>query len=498
MFLELDGHGPHYAQLTRAIKAAVINGRLPSGSRLPPTRALAQELGLSRITVLAAYEQLRADGFIKGRVGSGSYVSTLQITPALPPPESTVPPPSRYAKRCREVHDRMIPMLHSGLRYNLQYGNPVTNPALNTAWGRELARASAYTPLRGVGTQGLEALRQQVCDYLARRRGIKVFPENVLIINGTQQAYTLSARVLVDEGDTVVLEEPNYFAAYQALVAHGANVHAVRTDTDGIVCDELPEIAPSLVCVTPSHQFPSGVVMSLPRRLELLRYAASKQCWILEDDYDGEFRYDGHPLAALRSLDDGDRVIYVGTFTKALFGSLRLGYMVVPAALRQDFIIAKYYNDISSSGIEQTALAHFMREGGFERHLRLTRKELQSRREALVESLHQHVGDRVDLVDTPAGMHVVVWLRNYDYALTDALIALARERGLGLHPMAPHYLELPACPGLILGYCALSPSELREAMKLFGECLDVIDAKAREHLTPGTGMARSSRKVRIG
>ena len=482
MFLELDGHGPHYAQLTRAIKAAVLSGRLPSGSQLPPTRTLAQELGLSRITVLAAYEQLRADGFITGRVGSGSYVSTLQLTPALPPPESTVTPPSRYAKRSRQVHDRMIPLLHNGLPYNLQYGNPLTNPALNTAWGRELAHAAAYTPMRGVGTQGLEALRQQVCDYLARRRGVKVFPENVLIVNGTQQAYALSARVLIDENDVVVMEEPHYFAAYQALTAHGAAIHVVRTDNDGIVCDELPENAPRLVCVTPSHQFPSGVVMSLPRRLELLRYAASKQCWILEDDYDGEFRYDGHPLAALRSLDDGDRVIYVGTFTKALFGSLRLGYMVVPAALRQDFITAKYYSDISSSGIEQTALAHFMGNGGFERHLRLTRRELQARREAMVASLRHHARDRVDIVDTPAGMHVVVWLRHYDYALADALIALAHSRGLGLHPMAPHYLKRPARPGLILGYCSLSPSALREAMKLFGECLDTIDAKALESL----------------
>jgi len=477
MFLELDGHGPHYAQLTRAIKAAVLDGRLASGSRLPPTRALAQELGLSRITVLAAYEQLRGDGFIEGRVGSGSYVSTLQITPALPPPEATVAPPSRYAKRARTVHDRTIPLLHGGLPYNLQYGNPLTNPALNTAWGRELASAAAYSPMKGVGSQGLEALRQQVCDYLSRRRGIKTFAENVLIVNGTQQAYALAARILVDENDSVVMEEPHYFAAYQALVAHGSAVHVVRTDNDGIVCDELPEIAPRLVCVTPSHQFPSGAVMSLPRRLELLRYAASKQCWILEDDYDGEFRYDGHPLAALRSLDDGDRVIYVGTFTKALFGSLRLGYMVVPAALRQDFINAKYYSDISSSGIEQTALAHFMEDGGFERHLRLTRKELQARREAMVQALHRYVGDRVNIVDTPAGMHVVVWLRNYDYPTAEALVALAHDRGVGVHPMAPHYLTPPTCPGLILGYCSLSPNALREAMKIFGECLDVIDAR---------------------
>ena len=479
MFLELDGHGPQYAQLTRAIKSGILNGRLTSGMRLPPTRALALELGLSRITILTAYEQLRADGFIKGCAGSGSYVSTLQIMPALRSPESTIAPPSRYAQRARQIYDRATYRPHTGLPYDLQYGNPLTSTELSSAWGHELARAAACTPSRGVGTQGLHALRQQICDYLALRRGVTALPENVLIVNGTQQAYSLSARVLIDENDTAVLEEPHYFGAYQAFVAHGVKVHAVRTDSDGIVCDELPELAPRLVCVTPSHQFPSGAVMSPTRRLELLRYAAAKECWILEDDYDGEFRYDGHPLAALRSLDEGDRVIYAGTFTKALFGSLRLGYMVVPAVLREDFVRAKYFDDISSSGIEQTALAHFMEDGGFERHLRYARQELQARREALLDGLREHVGDRVEMVDTPAGMHVVVWLRNYDYASVNALIALAHDRGLGLHPVDVHYLKPPRYPGLILGYCGLPPTALREAMQMFGRCLDEIDARAR-------------------
>jgi GntR family transcriptional regulator/MocR family aminotransferase len=322
-------------------------------------------------------------------------------------------------------------------------------------------------------------LRQQICDYLALRRGITTLPENVLIVNGTQQAYTLSARVLIDEDDVAVLEEPHYFGAYQAFVAHGVNVQGVRTDNEGIVCDELPDVAPRLICVTPSHQFPSGTVMSPQRRLELLRYAHAKQCWILEDDYDGEFRYDGRPLAALRALDEGDRVIYAGTFTKALFGALRLGYMVVPAVLRDDFVMAKYFNDISSSGIEQTALANFMEDGGFERHLRFARQELQARREALIDGLRRYAGDRVDIVDTPAGMHVVVWLRNYDYGSAHALIALAHRRGLGLHPVEAHYLKPPPRPGLILGYCGLSPGALREAMQLFGKCLDEIDANAR-------------------
>ncbi|CAM1000132.1 Transcriptional regulator [Rhodanobacter sp. Root179] len=476
MFLELDGNGPQYAQLTRAMKSAILGGRMPAGSRLPPTRILARELELSRTTVLAAYEQLRAEGFIDARVGSGSYVATLQLTPSLRPVTNTTDAAaSRYAERARQFRERRIARLHFGLRYDLRYGDPLTNPALNAAWGRELARAAAYSPLTVTGSWGLPALRQQICEYLAQRRGLQAQPDDILIVTGTQQAYALCARVLLDEGDTVVLEEPHYFGAYHAMVAHGAKLCPVRTDDDGLVCSELPEVTPKLVCVTPSHQFPTGAVLSLPRRLELLRYAARMRCWIVEDDYDGEFRYDAHPLAALRSLDEGDRVIYAGTFSKTLFGALRLGYMVLPAALRDDFITAKYISDVSSPGIEQAALAHYMQSGGFERHLRHARKELQARREALITGLHRHAGERVQVVHSPAGMHVAVWLNGYDHARAEALIAYAHERGLGLYPMAPHYLEPPQRPGLLLGFCSLSVTELREAMRLLGDCMDELD-----------------------
>jgi GntR family transcriptional regulator/MocR family aminotransferase len=477
MFLELDGHGPHYAQLMRALKSAILDGRLATGVRLPPTRELARELELSRTTVLAAYEQLRAEGFIEGRTGSGSYVAPLQINPPLLPARQTVEPPSRYAQRGRLVRIPGIASKHRGLRYELQYGHSLINPALNGLWGRELARAAIYTPPETVYLQGSPALRKQICDYLAHRRGIRTSPEQVLIVAGTQQAVTIAARVLLDEGDAVVLEEPHYFGMYQALAAHGARICAVRTDDDGLVCAELPQVSPRLVCVTPSHQFPSGAVLSLPRRLELLRYAEKHQCWILEDDYDGEFRYDAHPLAALRSLDEGDRVIYVGTFSKVLFHTLRLGYVVLPVALVEDFANAKYFSDGASPGIEQDALAHFMEDGGFERHLRLARKELQARREVLIEGLRRHAGERVEIVDSPAGMHVVAWLRGYDHARAEALIELARERGLGLYSMAPHYLNPPPRPGLLLGYCGLPVTALREAMQLFGQCLDDMDAR---------------------
>lgn len=475
MFLELDGRGPLYDQLTRALKASILDGRIGAGTQLPPTRELAQELEISRTTVLAAYEQLRAEGFIDGRVGSGSFVSHLQARPPQHPVRTKIAAPSRYAQRARAVRNWDIPRMHRGLRYNLQYGYPLVNPALNNAWGRELARAAAYTRLNINDVAGFGALRQQTCDYLARRRGVQAQPEDVLIVSGTQQAIDLAARVLLDEGDRVVLEEPHYFLAHQALVAHGADIVAVRTDQHGLVCDELPAQAPRLLYVTPSHHFPSGAVLSMQRRLDLLHYAERHQCWILEDDYDGEFRYDAHPLAALRSLDQQDRVIYVGTFSKVMFGGLRLAYMVIPAALRNDFISAKYFSDMACPVIDQAALARFMENGGFERHLRLARKELKARRDALVAGLKEHARDRVEITDTPAGMHLVVWLRGYDAPRREALVAHAHQLGLGLHPMSPLYLKAPERQGLLLGYCGLSVNELREAMQLFGRCLDDLE-----------------------
>ncbi|MEO8870725.1 MAG: PLP-dependent aminotransferase family protein [Granulicella sp.] len=480
VFLQLDGEGAAYQQLTRALKVAILDGSLHAGMRLLPTRALARELNMSRITVLAAYDQLRAEGYLQSRVGSGSYVCNLQLTPPLHPPRNgSIAPQTRYAKRARSLSDRSIVRLHHGLQFNLQHGEVSNHPTLNHVWGRELARAAAYTPLERTASEGSLALREQVCKYLANRRGVRATADDVLIVNGSQQAFGLAARLLVDEGDPVVMEEPQYFGAWRSFAAHGAKLQAVRTDAEGLVCSELPKDSPRLICVTPSHQFPSGPVMSLSRRLELLRYAEANACWILEDDYDSEFRYDSQPLAALRALDQGDRVIYVGTFSKVMFGSLRLGYMVLPAALRQDFANAKYLSDMGGLAIEQAAMAHFMESGAFERHLRLVGKTLKQRREVMLEELRRHAGDRVQIADSHAGMHVVVWLPEYSYPQQDELIEYAHDLGLGLYPIAPFYQERPTVPGLILGYCGLSISELREAMRLFGSCLDVIDARGR-------------------
>lgn len=476
----LDGHGPLHAQLTRALRAGILQGRFAGGSRLPPTRWLAEELGVSRNTVLAAYEQLRAEGFIEGRVGSGSYVSRHWPASAgspSGPAEEALAAQSRYAARARETFrcDDMPGRAIPGVRYSFQYGVPLTNPLLTTAWARALSHAAGYTRPAYPAIQGVRELREAICDYLARRRGIHADPDDVLVVAGTQQALAVTMRVLLDPGDAAAIEEPHYFAIRMGLQIHGARVHRVPVDDEGLRADLLPEPAPKLVCVTPSHQFPTGAVMSLARRVELLEYAARHGSWIFEDDYDGEFRYDGRPLAALRSLDRQGRVIYVGTFSKAIFPALRLGYLLVPPALRRDFTAAKWAEDFGSPAVEQVALANFMRDGSFERHLRRSARTLKERRATLIAGLSDCSRGRLEIADSRAGMHLVVWLRDRSRAEGDALIALARSRGLGLYPISPYYAgDPPDRAGLLMGYCGLSVREIGEAIAIFAGCLDEL------------------------
>jgi GntR family transcriptional regulator / MocR family aminotransferase len=365
VFLQLDDHGPRYLQLARALKQAILERRCAPATRLPATRVLARELGLSRNTVLAAYEQLAAEGFIEGRVGSGCYVAALSGSETV---RESAPQPKRPRKiilarrgqRIAAVYDRAIPgRQHRGLRYNLQYGLPMANTQLASAWRRELNYAAAHAQTDYPDPQGLPELRQEVCGYLARRRGIVASPDEVLIVSGTQQAFALAADVLLDDGDRVVLEDPHYQGARQVFQAHGAKLVTCPVDGDGIITHALPKNA-RLALVTPSHQFPTGAVLSLARRMDLLAWAERNRCWLIEDDYDGEFRFDARPLAALKSLDRGDRVIYFGTFSKVLFPSLRLAYMVVPPGLRQAFVAAKWLSDRGCPAIEQAALARLI------------------------------------------------------------------------------------------------------------------------------------------
>lgn len=489
MFLELDDDGPRYLQLARALKQAILDGRCAPATRLPATRVLANELALSRNTVLAAYEQLAAEGFIEGRVGSGCYVAAFGTTSvafsqaqtrtvAATPRRSAL---ARRGRRALDVYDHSIPgRQHRGLRYNLQYGLPMTNPQLVSAWRRELNFAATHAQTDYPDAQGVLALREQVCAYLARRRGIVASADDVLIVSGTQQAFALCADVLLDDAESVVLENPHYQGARQLFESRGARVRTCPVDENGMVVDALPKRGNvRMVLVTPSHQFPTGAVLSLARRVQLLDWARTRGSWLIEDDYDGEFRYKARPLAALKSLDRADRVIYIGTFSKVLFPSLRLGYVVMPTGLRQAFVAAKWLNDRGCPAIEQNALARLIASGAFERHLRQAAQALKARRTTLLMELQRHAGDAVYVADSNAGMHIVAWLMQLDHAQAQTLVENAHERGLGLYLVAAYCLKPLPRPGLLLGYADMPPADLRAAMRILGECLRALPQPSR-------------------
>jgi len=508
MYLELDGEGALYAQLARALRRAIRRGQLRPGVALPPTRELAAQLGLARNTVVAAYELLCDERLAVARVGAGTFVAgeragagrgataraasavsagtqgspyasaSASASAPVPVPlhesRAALPPASRYATRLRDLPPLVLARRDPALRYDMRYGEPLVDPVLVTAWRRELSRAATRVDWRYPPAAGTHELREAIAEYVARRRGVVCSAGDVVVVGGTQQAVALLARVLLDEGATVAVEDPGYELALHALQAHGARLVPVPVDGEGLQVSRLPRRGVRLALVSPSHQFPSGAVMSLPRRAALLEWAAQCGAWIVEDDYDGEFRYDGALMPALRSLDPHGRVIYVGTFSKVLFPGLRLGYVVCPPGWRDDLAAAKQLDDLGCGSVEQAALAGLMGSGAFDRHLRHASAELRRRRHALLDGLRTHCGDRILVHDSRAGMHMVGWLPRASAAQVDALVARAAERGLGLHPIAPHYRLKPAPDGLLLGYAALSVKQLRAASALLGECLDEV------------------------
>ena len=483
MLVRLEGHGPLHHRLYTELRSAVLEGRARPGERLPSSRALARALGVSRTVVVQAYERLMAEGWLEGRVGSGTFVTGgLSLPREAAGAEDASPaagapvPLSRWARRVLDPapaatgRDTRLPL-------DFRYGRPDEASFPLRPWRRALARAGRRPPMAYGPPGGSERLREALAGYLARSRAVRAGPERILVVSGSQQALDLASRVLLDPGDGVVVEEPHYQGARQAFRAAGAHLHPVPVDGEGLVTDALPRGAGArLAYVTPSHQFPSGAVLSVKRRLALLAWAGREGAVVLEDDYDAEFRYDAPPVEAIQALDREGRVVYVGTVSKVLFPALRLGYVVLPPGLVAPFEAAKWVADRHSPGLAQEALATLMEEGTFERHLRRSRLRYGRRRAALLEALDTRLGGRVAVEGADAGVHVVAWLPGLEAARTPDLVREAAARGVGIYPVAPYYLEPPARAGLLLGYAALTEEAIREGVRRLAEALDAVEA----------------------
>jgi GntR family transcriptional regulator / MocR family aminotransferase len=478
--VSLEGEGALYQRLYRGLRGAMLDGRLPAGVRLPSTRTLAAELGLSRNCVLMAFDQLMAEGYVLGRVGSGTFVSrtlpdtalTAWTAPAAVPAASR---PLRFSTHARRVlaMSRLPPPAPAGrgLRYDFRYGLPAVEHFPHETWRRLLARRARATSIRTLWygpAVGFAPLREAIAAHLRAARGVVATAEQVVVVSGSQQALDLTARLLVDEGDRVVVEEPGYEAARQIFLAAGARLVPCPVDEAGLDVTRLPKKA-RLAYVTPSHQFPTGAVLSLARRLALLRWAEKIGAHVLEDDYDSEFHYEGRPLPAVQGLDRSGRVLYVGTFSKVLFPSLRIGYLVVPRAMVPALAAVRWLTDCHSPNFEQEVLADFLSEGHFERHLRRSRARNASLRDALVEAFRESFGDRVLITGASGGIHLVAWLRGVPASDLPDLRARAAARGVGVYPVEPHYMQPPREAGLLVGYGSLNEREARAGVRILAE-----------------------------
>ena len=352
-------------------------------------------------------------------------------------------------------------------------------PALDAfpvdVWSRLAARAWRSATRGWLAYAGDAAghppLREAIAAYLRESRAVTCHADQVIVVAGAQQALSLAAQVLLDPGETILVENPGYGAARTAFAAAGLRMTPVPLDKDGLAIDTGERLAPGAraAYVTPSHQYPIGVTMSLTRRLELLQWARRRQAWIIEDDYDSEYRYDGRPLASLQGLDTDGRVLYIGTFSKVLCPSLRLGYLVVPPALVEPFVHARSVIDRHSPTVDQVVLARFMTEGHFARHIRRTRQLYRERQETFVRTARRVLGGALDVAPHPAGLHLMGWL---DAGRDDrAIAALGATHGLDLSPLSAYCIGAPARPGLVLGYASCDVGAIRAGIRVLGEVL---------------------------
>ncbi|MEM6325631.1 MAG: PLP-dependent aminotransferase family protein [Bacteroidota bacterium] len=469
---------PLYLRLHALVRGLILNEHLDAGQRLPSSRTLARDLGISRTTVELAYHELVADGFVERRRGSGTYV--VDLLPRRPTrlgegqdPRHAAPLPALSrrgqhalrAPRFRDAPGRPVGFaacLPSDDAFPFTVWNDVLRDVL-LRYGRDLQQS---TPLRGNPD-----LRRAIADHLARTRRVRCTPEQILIVGSTQQALVLVAHLLLDPGDAVWMEDPGYLGARAVFQALGAHLVPVPVDEEGLHVAVGLRSAPEarLAYVTPSHQYPTGSTLSSERRMALLAWATEAGAWIIEDDYDSEFRHVGRPLAPLQSADERHRVIYIGTFNKALFPGLRLAYMVLPDGLEGAMERLVETMGGQPPTLIQTTMARFMADGHFAAHLRRTRETYRARRAVLLEAAAEHLGETVTLGPSETGLHVCVTLP----AGTDDLALAARAEAAGLHvpPLSPCYLTAPASPGVILGYAAVDERAIRRGVGQLAEML---------------------------
>ncbi|MEM8857124.1 MAG: PLP-dependent aminotransferase family protein [Chloroflexota bacterium] len=494
-FLRLRGIGlnrksalPLHRQLYEELRKQILDGTLPSNTPLPATRKLAKELKISRNTVLNAYKQLLAEGYLEATTGGYTRVThtlpdhvlniypTAQAKQIARTSQSDLPPP-----KLSELGEKMASLPYpywdrsGGRPFSSSQPNIKTFPfktwekCLVASWRKIEAAELSYPPALGYWP-----LRETIAEYVQDSRGVRCTAEQVVITNGTQHALTTVFGLLLNPKDQVWVENPSYNGVKIALNQVGVELVPVPVDESGLVVDEGIRKAPNgrMVCISPSHQYPLGVTMSLTRRLELLDWAKNNEAWIIEDDYDSEYRYAGYPLEAIQGLDQAGRVIYMGTFSKVLFPALRLGYMILPQSLVEPYHATRVFTDRGTRLLEQATVNEFMNEGHLGRHIRKMRTLYEGRQNILVEKASIYLKNLLDLPPSDVGLHLVGWLPlgANDRKVSDHLL----KNGIYAPPLSYFSLEPLERGGLVIGYAAVDEREIVSAVRQMGISLQSV------------------------
>lgn len=450
-------------QLYLSLREAIVEGRLCAGHRLPATRLASKEWGLSRGSIAEAYEILTMEGYVISRRGSGTYVASglpdafsrlgrQRSNPILPRGNISAATANVIASKMNLEPPAHVPFTTGRITHDERTARLLGN----------ISRRHLDYLTDGYGDiQGEPELRSAIVSHLMASRGVRCTADQVFITSGTQQALDLAFRTLVTPGDTVLVEDPCYPPARQSLLFSGAKVIGLPVDQDGLVTENLPDAqagAPTLIYITPSHQYPAGSALSLARRLELLAYARDRACWIVEDDYDSEFRYEGHPIASLQGLDQNETVIYAGTFSKSLLPSLRIGYLVVPTDLISAIRAVRPILDRYQPIFQQRLVADFLNEGYFPAHLRRLRERYRTSRNVLANLLDERLREHLSFSIPEQGIHLTA--RSTGTWKSDVVVAMAaRRKGIVVIPTSPMYVSEPGENGIILGFSGLSEQE---------------------------------------
>jgi len=484
MLLQLAASGPLYRRIYDALREEILSGELAAGTALPGTRTLARDLGVSRIVVLAAFEQLAAEGYIESAVGSGSRVAVQVPAVGAPPRKRSAIPTkavvSSYAQRARRLSPQeppgQQPRRGKGV-IDFQYTTTVPDARTVAIWRQAVARAAAEPHVDYPDPAGLPALRRLLASHLREQRGVVAEADDIVIVSGAQQAIDLTARVLCDRGTRIGLEDPLYQGTRQVFLAAGARVIPCAVDSDGLDVERHAKRLGDAraICVTPSHQFPTGAIMSAARRFALLQWAESHRAWIIEDDYDCEFRYGVGAIPALQGLDAHGRVIYIGTFARMLFPALRLGYIVAPPALRDAFRAVKWLTDRGSPTLEQQAVATLLDSGAYESLRRRSVRALTEKRDRMVAAIADHFPSG-DVIATGAssGTHIFLRLPHLPVSATNRLLDAARAAGVHVYSGRPYFQRPPRHATLLLGYTTVALADIgRGVERLAGAYLRI-------------------------